>query len=370
MDAKKRERRARAAALFVFAVTFALASRSAAAEPAPVRPEKIMFQSDRFGTVNGYDKSCVMNTDGTETEETVESLEGTDGAPPGSPWAGKGYYRVLRFAEKRARQKAAPLEIPAQGMLELVRENGQPISLPSDSLGHWGAVWSSDGRRLVFAAALEGNNEVYLLDAHTRTLRNLSRSPADDHGPAFAPDGGLVAFTSKRDGDWEIYLSDGHTLVNLTRNPATDDMGAVWSPAGDRLIYQSVVENRRSLYLIGADGSDRALLTDRPADHGHFDWSLRGERIAFKTARDGIGDIWVADADGANKINLTQNRPGTNNAYFSWAPDGKRLVFDSNQGGQYDIYVAAVDGSGIVNLTDSPHKDHSPIWLFPLELVE
>jgi len=69
-------------------------------------------------------------------------------------------------------------------------------------------------------------------------------------------------------------------------------------------------------------------------------------------------------------VNLTRNRLGTNNTYFTWGPDGQRIVFDSNHEGNYDIYVIGVDGRGLVNLTQSPSRESSPIWLFPLEYIE
>jgi hypothetical protein len=40
------------------------------------------------------------------------------------------------------------------------------------------------------------------------------------------PDGNLIAFQTNRDGNWEIYVvkTNGSALVNLTQNPADDQM--------------------------------------------------------------------------------------------------------------------------------------------------
>ena len=68
-----------------------------------------------------------------------------------------------------------------------------------------------------------------------------------------------ILFTSRRDGNRDIYVMnpDGSEQVNLTQHPA-EDMSAVWSPTGDKILF---VSNRqgtrvRDLYLMDPDGSN------------------------------------------------------------------------------------------------------------------
>ena len=57
---------------------------------------------------------------------------------------------------------------------------------------------------------------------------------------AEAPTTPKILFTSTRDGNREIYMMnpDGSEQVNLTQHPASD-MGAVWSPRGDKILFAS-----------------------------------------------------------------------------------------------------------------------------------
>ena len=86
-------------------------------------------------------------------------------------------------------------------------------------------------------------------------MLNLSVSPIF----AKAPTTPKILFTSSRDGNGEVYMMnpDGSEQVNLTQHPATDQ-GAVWSPAGDQILFVSDRQGTRvrDLYVMDADGSN------------------------------------------------------------------------------------------------------------------
>ena len=67
----------------------------------------------------------------------------------------------------------------------------------------------------------------------------LTTDPGDDRQPVFSPDGDRILFESNRDGDWEIYTMavDGSRVKRLTDHPA-DDRFAAWGPAGERIVCE------------------------------------------------------------------------------------------------------------------------------------
>ena len=76
---------------------------------------------------------------------------------------------------------------------------------------------------------------------------------------AKAPTTPKILFTSTRDGNREVYVMnpDGSEQVNLTQHRA-DDLGAVWSPRGDKILFVSDRQGTRvrDLYLMNPDGTN------------------------------------------------------------------------------------------------------------------
>lgn len=127
-------------------------------------------------------------------------------------------------------------------------------------------------------------------------------------------------------------------------------------PAVQRIAYRGM---DGSLWIMNADGSGQARLTDIPALALH--WSPDGSSIAFATCEPvtppDFGPcndrIYVMNADGSNLTLLAEDIPSTN---FDWSPDGTRIAISS--GG---IYVINADGSGLTRLDiAASYVDWSP----------
>lgn len=81
-------------------------------------------------------------------------------------------------------------------------------------------------------------------------------------------------------------------------------------------------------------------------------------------------DLWVMDADGSNKARLTQN--GATNWSPSWHPDGRRIIFSSNMddyrkdirrfGHNFELYLINVDGTGLERITFNTLFDSFPMF--------
>ncbi len=200
---------------------------------------------------------------------------------------------------------------------------------------------------------------------------NLTQGRHKNNGvPDWSPDGTKIAFASNRDNSGEIYVmnTDGKNPKNLTLH-LDDDSWPRWSPDGRKIAFESLqvaegVLNHSDIFVMDADGANRTNLTQNPHAYNTTpSWSPDGSKIAFAALRNvnrvdpwnGSLDIYVMNADGTNPARLTED--ARFNMFPSWSPDGERIAFmraTHDDITDSDIYVMNADGSGLVNLTQTP----------------
>ena len=160
---------------------------------------------------------------------------------------------------------------------------------------------------------------------------------------------GKIAFASYRDGDLEIYVmnADGSNQANITNDPGWN-WDPCFSPDGTKIAFTSNRDGGWKIYVMNADGSNQTRLTKA----GNWDpcFSSDGTKIAFISSRDGNGEIYVMNADGSNQTRVTNNQAGDLDPCFS--PDGTKIAFESDLDGGWEIYVMNADGSNQTRLTN------------------
>ena len=147
------------------------------------------------------------------------------------------------------------------------------------------------------------------------------------------------------------------------RDPAGSEFDGDWSPDGDWVVYRDStrgINENDEIAVARADGSERRIITDDPANDWGPAWSPDGSTIAFNSDRDG-GRLrgYLVAPDGTNL------RPMGIDAwveYASFSPDGTRIAFMGHQGSNYEIYVSDIATGAVEQLTDSPGQDGWPAW--------
>ena len=245
--------------------------------------------------------------------------------------------------------------------------SGEVRQLTDDPAEDVNADWSPAGTALAFQSDRDGNREIYVMDRDGGNVRRLTDHPDDDLKPVWSPDGQKLLFESARDGNPEIYVMDrnGGNVVRLTDNPG-NDWAPVWSPDGRQIAFISnrdTQQARYEIYVMDAGGGNVRLLTNLDFDNRSPDWSPDGRQIAFVSNRtDDNWDVWVMSAEGeeADLRRLTTS-PGRD-WNPAWSPDGRWIAFESNREGDYELYRMAADGSAQERLNQDSADDRRSRW--------
>jgi TolB protein len=196
------------------------------------------------------------------------------------------------------------------------RQGGKPYLISGRNGLNTSAAYSPDGRWIACTLSMDGNSEIYRLDARGGSPQRLTNSRGIDTSPAWSPTGQEIAFTSDRGGNPQVYVMDreGGNVRRLTYEVNYTDSPA-WSPLGDRIAFVSRTGNGFDIYVCGADG--------------------RGARLVVS---------------------------GKSNENPRWSPDGRHLVFASNRGGDYALYVTDLDDRPPRKLETGGLEALSPAW--------
>ncbi|MFH1105489.1 MAG: septum formation family protein [Actinomycetota bacterium] len=176
------------------------------------------------------------------------------------------------------------------------------------------------GTKLAFISDRDAEEfEIYSIDFDgDGTVTRITDFADRDSSPSWSPDGTELAFRRRVDGNSDVYVmnADGSNVRRLTTDPGFDGDPA-WSPDGSEILFSSDRSGNFDIWVMNADGSGQVPLTDHPADDEYPAWSRDGELIAFQSTRQGGTSVWIMRWDGSEQSNLTWRAP---TGYPAFAP--------------------------------------------------
>lgn len=221
--------------------------------------------------------------------------------------------------------------------------------------------WSPDGSLLLFTSYRGGKGPaIWVMNPANRTPFLVSGRSGINTSAIYSPDGQRIACTLSMDGNSEIYVLDarGGSPQRLTNNRSVDT-SPCWSPTGGEIAFTSGRSGNPQIYVMDSNGGNPRRLTydvdytDSPA------WSPKGERIAFVSRTSTGFDVFVSRSDGSDAQRVVS---GGSNENPHWAPDGRHLVFSSDRDGAPALYITDLDGSPPRKLDTGGRKALSPAW--------
>jgi Tol biopolymer transport system component/imidazolonepropionase-like amidohydrolase len=123
-----------------------------------------------------------------------------------------------------------------------------------------------------------------------------------------------------------------------------------------------VIDLQGMLYTLPINGGHARRITNEVTEASHPSWSPAGDRIAFQSYMGGTFHIWTMHPDGSAIKQLTFGHGDDREP--SWSSDGKTIAFASDRAfrGSYDIWTVDANSGELKQWTDSDADEYEPTW--------
>jgi Tol biopolymer transport system component len=193
---------------------------------------------------------------------------------------------------------------------------------------------------MVYRAAGAASRELRWFDPTGKPLDRLGTPDNYMINPRLSPDGRRALVTRSIDGNSDIWLVEAVRTTRLTSAPSAEQF-AIWSPDGQRFAYRSNGSGTYNLFVapVAAPGSAQVLV-ESSRDKVPNDWSRDGAYLFFQE-NFGTQSNWnllARGPAGATEAFTVVGTPADERSATP-SPDGRWLAYYSNVAGRYEVYV-------------------------------
>ncbi len=189
---------------------------------------------------------------------------------------------------------------------------------------------------------------------YDRTGKELEKvgDPGSINSYKLSPDGKNIAIsvldTRSRNVDIWIYDLTRKIQTRFTFDPASD-RHPVWSPDGNRIIFDSQRKSRIDLFQRASSGAgSEETLLESDKNKIVTDWSSDGRFLLYHTDNDPKTrlDLWVLPLDGGDRKPIPYLQTEFIELWPVMSPDGKWITYTSLESGIPQVYVRPFPGPG------------------------
>jgi serine/threonine-protein kinase len=202
-----------------------------------------------------------------------------------------------------------------------------------------------------------GQEQVVWTDRSGVVLESITDVVPNAGSPSLSPDGQLLAMSINEQQEVDVWIQD---LRRGTRqrlpNPGVMDVGARWSPAGDRITFYGMPP----AHQVMSRSLDATAPIDTIIKGSMASLTSDGRRIVFEDYSTGQAQLHTAPVDGSEAPRLLFGGPA---AYTlpTLSPDDRLLAYVSDESGQDEIYLRTFPDSAFPQRV-SLNGGMDPVW--------
>jgi len=207
--------------------------------------------------------------------------------------------------------------------------SGAPLeTIPGSDFGDgFNSSLSPDASRLAISSFVEGTTDIWLLDMKRGVSTRLTTDPAFDLGAVWSPDGRRIVFSSNRLGPSEFAL-----YMRATDGTGNDELLVKalgpndWSPDGRFILYTIAgLKGDRDIMALPLEGDRTSVpVVATPFNETNGQFAPDGKWIAFQSNESGRPEIYVQPfRRPGQKVRISTD----GGIQARWRGDGKELFY-------------------------------------------
>jgi dipeptidyl aminopeptidase/acylaminoacyl peptidase len=229
---------------------------------------------------------------------------------------------------------------------------------------------SPDGQYVAFAWNGTGRWEIYILSLAGDDMgpRQITSGPGAKHAPRWSPDGRRLAYAADLEGDecYDLWACDPSSDAHLNLTPESPDAilpNYCWSPDGQWIAFISDRSSRFDTYVMPSTGGRVRNVLSLPFPDWEVHWSPDGRWLAVVAETTGQDyGTFIVPIGGGEPRRITLEGEAICAKDASWSPDAQSIAFASDLNGRFDIGVYDLADEQITWVTEGEGDKDSPEW--------
>jgi Tol biopolymer transport system component len=234
-------------------------------------------------------------------------------------------------------------------LLTWMDPNGKRLATAGDPT-NLGRIQISPDQKSAAVAVTEGNNtDIWIYDLAHNLRTRFTFDPAVEREAVWSPDGRSIVFSSNRKGHFDLYrkASDETGVEELLYSDGLDKYPTSWSPDGKFLLYWACCDPKNGFHswvLPLTAGAKPFALLETPINEWNPQFSPDERWVAYQSTESGRGEIYVVPFGPEGGATGGKRQVSTAGGVLSrWRRDGKELFYIAPGG---KLMAAEVESKG------------------------